>query len=36
VTGAPFVVPWPLSRGEHVMFARSEVGASAPVTVVVE
>jgi penicillin-binding protein 1C len=34
---APFVVPWPLSRGEHVMFARSDVaGASAPVTVVVE
>ncbi len=34
---APFVVPWPLARGEHVMFARSDVtGQSAPVTVVVE
>ena len=34
---APFVVPWPLARGEHVMEARSSLsGPSAPVTVVVE
>ncbi len=34
---APFVVPWPLARGEHVMVARSDItGSTAPVTFVVE
>jgi penicillin-binding protein 1C len=34
---APFVLPWPLARGEHVMVARSDIaGSTAPVTFVVE
>jgi penicillin-binding protein 1C len=34
--GAPFVVRWPLSPGEHVLTARAASGESAPVVVRVE